>query len=63
MKLKDHKYFKLTEPNYLGKFLLARKWVKKAENGPVCQFAVPQHFSQDWLISFFLDILHEFEGP
>ena len=53
MKLKDHKYFKLTEPNYLGKFLLARKWAKKAENGPVCQFAVLQHFSQDWLISFF----------
>ena len=28
MKLRDHKYWKLTGPNFLGKFLLARKQAK-----------------------------------
>ena len=31
MKLRDHKYSKLTEPNFLGKFLLALKWPRTAQ--------------------------------
>ena len=38
MKLRDHRYLKLTEPNFLEKFLLARKQAKKAQSDPICVF-------------------------
>lgn len=47
LKFRDHKYLKLTELNFLGKFSLARKWA----NLPICPFL--QHFSQNWLLNFF----------
>ena len=39
MKLRDHKYSKLTESDFWGKFSLAQKWAKKSQNGANCPFA------------------------
>ena len=53
MKLRDHEHSKLTEPNFLEKFLVVQKRAKKAQNGPINLFA---HYSsissQDSLIRF-----------
>ena len=38
MNLRDHKYSKLMEPNFLRKFLLARKLTKTAQNCLICVF-------------------------
>ena len=38
MKLWGHKSSKLTKPNFFGKFSIAPKWVKNAQNDPNCLF-------------------------
>ena len=63
MKLRDHKYSKLTELNFFGKFLLAQKQAKKAQNGPICVFVrYDSIFLRIGSLVFFC-ILHEVEGP
>ena len=53
MKLRDNKYSKLTETNFLGKFLPVQKRVKKAQNGPIYLFVhCGSIFPEDWLIRF-----------
>ena len=62
VKLRDHKYSKLTGLNFLGKFSLAQKWAKKVQNGLLCVFLRydSTFFTIDSLFFFFFfDILHK----
>ena len=63
MKLRDHKYSKLTEPIYLEKFLLVRK---RAKMHKLVQFICSSIMAAYFLRIGSLDlshIMHEVEGP
>ena len=51
IKLRDHKYSILTEPNFFGKILASPKM---GQNGTICPsiFPLRQHCSQDWVSIF-----------
>ena len=66
MKLRNHRFSKLTGLNFFVMLSLARKWDKKAQNGPIFPFI---HYCSIFLwigslvcLGFFY-ILHEVEGP
>ena len=63
MKLRYHKYWKLTELIFFGKFLPAQKWARKAQNGPIFVFVrYDSIFLRIGPLVFFY-ILDEVEGP
>ena len=49
--------------NFFGKFLLAQKWAKKAQSGPICVFVRYDSIFLRIGSLVFLCILHEVEGP
>ena len=53
-KLKDHKYAKLTEPNFLGKLSISRKWTKMAQLVHLSVTAAFFSGLDHWLFFFFL---------
>ena len=60
VKLRDHKYSKLTGLNFLGKFSLAQKWAKKVQNGLLCVFLRydSTFFTIDSLFFFFFLVFY-----
>ena len=63
MKLRDHKYSNLMEPNFLGKFSLARKQVKRPKMTEFVDMSVTTAFFSGLAHYSFFYILHEVEGP
>ena len=52
MKLRDHKYSKLTEPNFLEKFFFAKTGQKSLKWSVYLFVHYGSSFSQNWLIKF-----------